>query len=375
MIGVRPPATVRAGDGPPPAPGPLWTPPRRFRVPGFVLGPLIIALVVILVALGIRAAYGGFSHHYRLTADLPRAGQQLMLGSDVREHGVVIGSVSAIRLIDRRVELTLQIDDRYRVPASSEAVVSLKTLLGAKFVDLRYPSYAGPFLSDGGRIRAAVVGPELEDVLADGVNVLDAIRPADAATVVSTLAEGARGHGEDVARGLVANAALSQLFARTLDPQLRALHDFVVVFGALKSKGVDLNELAAAINQGVPVYASPEAQAQLRAALEAVTPFANNVADLLILNRADWDRLIDGGDRVLGTIAARPAGLRSLVEGLGRYVFRLGGQPFPLGNGSAAAGFANFIGGDSQAQTAQMICAALPVEIRRELPLCTGGLP
>src|SRR5207245_694092 len=136
----------------PAPPSPRHYLPKR-RVPALIAGPLIVALVVGGLALGIKAAYGGFGHYYSLTVHLPRAAQ---------------------------------------------------------------------------------VGPELEDAIADGVNVLDAIRPGDAATVVSTLAQAARGHGQDVARGLQANSDLAQLFASTLDPQLQALHDFDVVFGALK---------------------------------------------------------------------------------------------------------------------------------------------
>jgi virulence factor Mce-like protein len=343
------------------------------------LGPVIIALAAGGMYLGIKAAYGGFGHYYYVTAALPRAGQELEVGSDVRMRGVVVGRVSDIELADRSVRLTLQIDHQYKVPASAEAVVSLKTLLGAKFIDLRFASYAAPFLADGGRVRAGVVGPELEDALADGVNVLDAIRPGDLATIIVTLAHAARGHGEEVARALRANAALSTIFARTLRPQERSLYDFDVVFGALRTKGVDLNRLADAINQGVPVYASARAQRDLRAALTALTPFANNLADLFLLDRAQWDRMIDSGDTVLTGVSSRPEGLRSLVRGLYRYVFKLSGNPCSsqclLDDGSGAAGFVNFIGGDNSAQTFQQLCAALPPDVRDQVPLCNGSAP
>jgi len=358
----------------PAPPSPRHYLPKR-RVPALIAGPLIVALVVGGLAFGIKAAYGGFGHYYSLSVDLPRAGQMVEVGTDVRMRGVVVGHVDRMQLVDRRVRFTLKMDRQYRVPASAVAAVTLKTLLGAKYVDLRFPAYRGPFLPDGGRIRAAQVGPELEDAIADGVNVLDAIRPGDAATVVSTLAQAARGHGQDVARGLQANSDLAQLFASTLDPQLQALHDFDVVFGALKDSGVDLNALADAINQGVPVYASPEAEADLQRALDAVTPFANNLADLLILNRSDWDRLMDSGDLVLGAIASHQGGLHDLVKGLYVYVYKLSGAPYsaPFLQGSGAAGFVNFIGGDSSAENQRELCDALPLEIRVTVPVCQGA--
>jgi virulence factor Mce-like protein len=284
----------------------------------------------------------------------------------------VIGTVSSIRLVDRHVELGLTIHPRYHVPADAVAFVDLKTLLGAKFLDLRSPRYAGPFLQAGATIHRVQVGAELEDVLADGVNVLDAIRPADLATVLSNLAQGAQGHGADIARSLQANAQLSHLFAETMAPQLKALHDFVVVFGTLRNSGVDLNGLADAVNQGVPVYASPKAEAELRGALTALVPFSNNLADLLILDRSHWDRLMDQGDVVLGAVQMNAAGLRSLVQGLYRYVYRLGGNPVRFGDGSASAGFVAFIGGDGMPDVQQQVCGALPPDLRKLLPLCGG---
>lgn len=341
---------------------------RRIR------GPLIVAAAGGLLVLGVNWAYGGFGEYYELTVDLPRAGQQTQLGTDVRMRGVVIGQVSSIELVDRHARLTLRIEERYRVPAEARAVISLKTLLGAKFVDLRFEEYGGPFLAAGDRIRTAVVGPELEDALRNGVEVLAALSPDDVATIVGELAEGARGHGEDVARGLRAGSELSSLFARTLPSQVEALHDFRVIFGALRDRGVDLNALADAVNEGAPVYASEEAQRALRRALEAVAPFADDLADLLILEKDDWDRMIDSGDRVLQTIALRPGGLRDLVHGLYRYVFNLGGAPYLVGDDRAAAPFVNFIGGNDSEENHRQLCAAFPPELRRAIPLCVGGV-
>ena len=364
---------TKAPPRPLPAPAPPPASPRRGpRIPAAAKGLLAVAVLGSALFFGVKEAYGGFGHYFYLSMDLPRAGQQLEPGSDVRMHGVVVGRVDRIQLLNQHVRITLKLDLRYHVPADTDAVVSLKTLLGAKFVDLRFPSYSGPFLADGARIHTAQVGPELEDALQDGVQVLNAIRPQDAATVVQELAIGARGHGDDVARSLQANEQLSSLFAQTLQPQLQSLHDFDVLFGQLKTKGTDLNNLADAVNQGVPVYASARAQQDLRIALSSLTPFANDLADLFLNQRPDWDRLIGDGDVVLGTIAARQQGLASLIQGLFRYVYKLSVPPFAVQNGGGAAGFVNFMGGDNAQQNRQQLCDALPPQIRAHAPLCSG---
>jgi ABC-type transporter Mla subunit MlaD len=166
---------------------------------------------------------------------------------------------------------------------------------------------------------------------------------------------------------------LSDLFAATLKPQVESLRDLSTVFGALKKRGVDFNRLAAAVNAGAPVYASPKAQAELDKALKALVPFAENLSDLLILNRSDWDRMFDTQDVVLQTIANNPGGLRELVHGLYRYMYKLG-QPidkfFLSGDGSAGAGFTAFSGGNSDKESQNQICDAFPDEIRNLIPAC-----
>ena len=332
--------------------------------------PVIVAVVAAGVFFAVKARYGSYGDYYLVDVKLPRAGQLMRVGADVRERGVVVGSVSEMTLDGYQARLTLRIEDRYPVPADAHAVIDLKTLLGDKFVDLRFDEYAGPFL-EGGETIPGDVGPELEDVLASGVEVLAAVDPEDAATVVHSLATGARGHGDDVARGLRANAELSTTFAETLEPQLQSLRDFHVIFGELRDRGVDLNALADAINQGVPVYASEEAQGHLRRALEALVPMSDHFADLLILNRRDWDRMMDSGDVLLQTIADRPQGLRDLVHGLYRYVYKLGGPPYWIKDGSALAPFANFTGGDDFANSVGSLCGTLPPEERQHIPICT----
>jgi hypothetical protein len=145
----------------------------------------------------------------------------------------------------------------------------------------------------------------------------------------------------------------------------------------LKSKGDDLNALAAAINEGVPVYASARAERDLHRALDSLTPFSNHLGDLLIFNRHAFDRMITAGDRVLGTIASRPDGLAELVTGLRTYVMKLGRSITHnlLPDGSGSAGFANFVGGNDLEHTVEQLCFALPPAERGRVPVCAGGNP
>ena len=108
---------------------------------------ILLSVFVVLVTgmfFGLKVRYGDYSHYTYVKVDLPRAGQLLRTGTDVRERGVVIGKVSNIQLVNRHAELTLQIDSPYRIPRDVEAAVDLKTLLGDKYVDLRSPTFGPP---------------------------------------------------------------------------------------------------------------------------------------------------------------------------------------------------------------------------------------
>jgi phospholipid/cholesterol/gamma-HCH transport system substrate-binding protein len=339
-------------------------------------GSLLTVLLGAGIWFSVRAAYGAFDDAYYVTVDIDKAGQQMKPGLDVRVKGVEVGKIARTDLVERRARLQLKINEQYKIPQDAAAVISLKTPLGAKYVDLRFPADAGgPFLADGDVIDDAHIGPELEDLLADGTAVLEAVDPDDAATVISELAEGVRNNSDYIQRGLDANSDLAGLFARTVDPQLEALQDLEVLFGVLKGKGVDLNLLADAINEGAPVYASEEAQANLDRALKAVRPFSEDLADLLVLQRADFRRMFNEGDKVLQTIAGRPEGLENLVNGLYRYTFKLGqpiGDDFMMADGSAGAGFTAFIGGNDQEEEVRQICTVFPPEVAAVVPACEG---
>src|SRR5438132_7638382 len=113
------------------------------------VGPAALLLVLVAMFFGIKVRYGDYHHYYYVKVDVPRAGQLLRVGTDVRERGVVIGKVSDIALANPadnnpHAELTLQIEPKFRIPQDTQAFVDLKTLLGDKYVDLRSQRFSGP---------------------------------------------------------------------------------------------------------------------------------------------------------------------------------------------------------------------------------------
>src|SRR5256886_10323315 len=147
-----------------------------------VIGPILIAALAVGMFFGLKLRYGDYAHYTYVKVDLPRAGQLVRAGTDVRERGVVIGKVSDIQLVNRHAMLTLRIDAPYHVPRDAHAYVDLKTLLGDKYIDLQSTSYGAPWLTDDSTIQGTI-GPELESVVQSGTDIFKSISPGELATV------------------------------------------------------------------------------------------------------------------------------------------------------------------------------------------------
>ena len=64
------------------------------------------------------------------------------------------------------------------------------------------------------------------------------------------------------------------------------------------------------------------------------------------------------------------ANRHDLIHGLFQYVYKLGGKPPFLADGSAEAPFSNFSGGVSFMEQIHQICGALPGQIKKQIPIC-----
>ncbi|CAM5522554.1 hypothetical protein SPURM210S_00671 [Streptomyces purpurascens] len=77
-------------------------------------------------------------------------------GAEVTYRGVPVGKVGALRLAGPDgVSVTLDIEDGApRIPADTLAVVANRSAVGEQYVDLQPRTSHGPYLLNGGTIRA-----------------------------------------------------------------------------------------------------------------------------------------------------------------------------------------------------------------------------
>jgi virulence factor Mce-like protein len=321
-------------------------------------GAIALLLLMSVITVGVKAAFGAYAGGYRVTGTFDAAGQGLLPGSDVKVRGVNVGSVRKIQLVQGEARITMRIHSDQKVPSDVIARIRAKTLFGEKFVDLdltRADEATGPFLHDGDRIEHTEGGFELEAVLTDLYPLLKAIDPTELMTVISNLADGGRGLGEDINRTIVNGAKVADVFAKHDAETTKFLHDLALFSGQLADSADDLVGLADAGNQVLPVLNDHEAD--LVTILQQTGRLSNDVADVLLNNKPFVDAALDGGTKGLQVLYDRRTQVVPLVIGLRQYVQTLAEiVRIDMGDGTLMGAVKAILGGQ--------VCGLLP---------CPGG--
>ena len=180
-----------------------------------MLGAIGLILLLGMAGVLLRAAGGAYADDYRLTALVTRPGFNLDETSTVKVRGVTVGGVNSIELLhDGTVELTLNMRKEVRIPESATARIEPLSVFGPKFVDI-IPGEgegSGPFLDDGDRLTETVAPSEVVETLESFSDVLASVEPEKLGTILTELARGLDGMGEDLGATITASDQLAQDF-------------------------------------------------------------------------------------------------------------------------------------------------------------------
>jgi phospholipid/cholesterol/gamma-HCH transport system substrate-binding protein len=162
-----------------------------------------MALVFAVLAgatVAVRAAYGHFADDVEVSTRLPRAGQALRPGSDVKYRGVNVGKVRSVKLRDRQVDVVLGLHDDARIPVGTKVSVRSKTVFGEKYVAFEpREGDDGPFLQDGDLVEATGTGIEVEHLLDTSDDLFRGIDQEELAVLMDELVQASHGEGDRVA--------------------------------------------------------------------------------------------------------------------------------------------------------------------------------
>ena len=200
----------------------------------------------------------------------------------MKYRGIQIGKVKIIEYAGDQAKLTLAIDSnqmRY-IPSNAAVRIGSTTVFGAKSVEFLPPATpSGSSLRPGAQVQASAVQLEVNTLFQTLTDVLHKIDPIDLNATLSALAEGLRGHGDDIGALL---AGLNY-YLQQLNPKLPTLQqDFqktAVVGNIYGDAGPDL----VTIFDNVPTISKTivDEQDNLNATLLAATGLANNGTETL----------------------------------------------------------------------------------------------
>jgi len=188
------------------------------RLAAALLASALVAFAV-LTYLSYSAAFASTD---TVVVSAPRAGLVMDKGAKVKYRGIQIGKVTDIGYSGDQARLTLAInsDDMHFIPANAPVHIAGNTIFGAKSVEFIPPQTPSPTsLRPDAHVEASAVSLEVNTLFQSLIDLLHKVDPVELNGTLSALAEGLRGHGDDLGSLL---SGLNTL-ARQANPKLAAL--------------------------------------------------------------------------------------------------------------------------------------------------------
>jgi phospholipid/cholesterol/gamma-HCH transport system substrate-binding protein len=260
-------------------------------------GLLFLALVASLITLSIAIYNKAFTPTVDVTLRAAHTGNELLLDSDVKERGIIVGSVKAVRSNGSQAVVTLALDPGsvHSIPANVSAQILPKTLFGEQYVSLDLPDGVDP--NDvPNPIKAGDVIPEnrskgaleSQKVLGDLLPLLTAVQPAQLNDTLNAVATALQGRGEELGRTLVD----FDKYLRIINPHTRKLVDDLHQLGkvALEYNDVAPDIFATLRNLQTSARTVIDKRVQFDSLLGVGSSASNVLAGFLAQNK---QRLID----------------------------------------------------------------------------------
>jgi phospholipid/cholesterol/gamma-HCH transport system substrate-binding protein len=278
-----------------------------------------------------------FVHRTEVTLTTSSMGNALAKGSDVKYHGVPVGTVTAIVPAGQGARLTLALDPSVakKLPSSTTALLLPKTLFGERYVDLVAPTGATPSGLPAGATIAQDASDEavqLQDVFDHLLPMLQALQPQKLAATLGELAAMLRGEGDAIGDDMASWAAYLQklnpevpqmtsdfaalgkvadTYADAVPDLLSALDTMTTTSATLASQQTQLSQVFATVTSAGDTstgWMNDNSQTitvlshQSRKALAAVAPYATEFPCLL---KATAD-FVPAMDKTLGKGTKEP---------------------------------------------------------------------
>ena len=243
-------------------------------------GLLLLGIVVGLVALSIAIYNKVFTDTVEVKLLADHTGNELLIDSDVKENGVIVGSVKSVTSHGSGAIVTMALDpSRVKdIPSNVKAQILPKTLFGEQYVALVIPpnpssqhiSSSTPIEQD--RSKGAL---ETQQVLGDILPLLTAVQPAQLNATLTALAEALKGRGDELGQTLVN----FDRYLKIINPHTKQLVDDLSKLGQV---ALEYNSLAPDIFSTLQnLQTSAQTIIQRRAALDSLLTTGTDASQVL----------------------------------------------------------------------------------------------
>ena len=183
------------------------------------LALLLVVIVCSLIGLALGAFNETFTSTVPVTLTADRSGLVMEPYAKVKMRGVQVGRVATVAggVDSATIQLYIDPDQVNNIPANVNARISATSLFGGKFVDLIYPNDPSPQrLAAGAVLRSQNVAVEVNTVFGNLVDLIKQIDPSKLNAVLSALAQGVGGKGDQIGESITdTNEVLQALNSRT----------------------------------------------------------------------------------------------------------------------------------------------------------------
>ncbi len=285
------------------------------RIAAAVLAAIIVAFSV-FTYLAYTAA---FTPTETVTVTSPRAGLVMDRDAKVKYRGIQIGKVEDIAYSGDEATLTLAINRgemRY-VPSNAPVRIASTTVFGAKSVEFLAPEQpSGTSLRPGAVVQAEAVQLEANTLFQTLIDVLNKINPIHLNATMSAIAEGLRGHGDDLGSTM---AGLNQYLAQ-LNPKLPTVESLFAQSATVANIYGDAGPDLVTVINNAPTISNTivDEQENLNATLLATIGLANEASSTLEPGADDYIAAIQRLRAPLTVLGDYSPVLGCIVQGVAR---------------------------------------------------------
>lgn len=287
---------------------------RAFRATVIKLGAFAVVMLLIFVGLVVVFSQyrGGSSYAYKATFT---SASQLKSGSKVRIAGVEVGKVGSVGLNpDNKAVVEFDVNEKYRLPTSVQALIRYENLTGDRFLELQEGTGdPGALLKDNGSIPVTQTEPalDLDNLLGGFKPLFRTLDPKEVNELSASLVKVFQGQGPALSELLTNTATFTDSLADRDQLIGQVIDNLNTTLGTLEA---DDEGLDTSLDQLQKLVSGLSSQRNvIGEAITNTSEVTNDLNDVLSENQSDLTSLITATGQVSQEVLVAEDYVRGLL--------------------------------------------------------------